>query len=43
MNIEKEIDQLIDHEGGFVDDPDDNGGATKIDSILNQNRLFLRA
>ncbi len=30
MNIEKEIDQLIDHEGGFVDDPDNNGGATKL-------------
>lgn len=29
MNIDREIDNLIAREGGFVNDPDDRGGATK--------------
>tara|TARA_R110002051_G_scaffold60359_1_gene110551 strand:+ start:1190 stop:1720 length:531 start_codon:yes stop_codon:yes gene_type:complete len=28
MNIDKLIDQVLRHEGGFVDDPDDKGGTT---------------
>lgn len=38
-NIEKEIDQLIAREGGFVNDPADNGGATKYG--ITQRTLTL--
>lgn len=39
MNIEKEIDKLIEREGGFVNDPLDNGGATKYG--ITQRTLTL--
>lgn len=39
MNIAHELDQLINREGGFVDDPNDNGGATKYG--ITQKTLSL--
>jgi lysozyme family protein len=38
-NIEQEIDKLIAREGGFVNDPADNGGATKYG--ITQHTLTL--
>lgn len=41
MNIEKEIYQLIDREGGFVNDPDDNGSATKYGITQHTLEMWL--
>jgi len=41
MNIDHEITRLIEREGGFVNDADDNGGATKYGITHNTLQLWL--
>lgn len=41
MNVEQEIYRLIDREGGFVNDPDDNGGPTKYGITQHTLQLWL--